>query len=66
MLNPEAPRARYVEIDGVWHEIGEDEHTTSGVVIPPLSTWVEELPEGAKLAKDTEDTKPKPKAKKKG
>lgn len=66
MLNPEAPRARYVEIDGAWHEIGEDEHTTSGLVIPPLSTWVDELPEGAKLASEEPAETPKPKGKKKG
>jgi hypothetical protein len=66
MLNPEAPRARYVEIDGAWHEIGEDEHTTSGLVIPPLATWVEELPEGAELAGEPAETpKAKPKGKKK-
>lgn len=63
MLNPEAPHARYVEIDGQWHEVGEDEHTTDGLLIPVLTPWVRELPEGAKLA-GTEPEKPaKPKSK---
>jgi hypothetical protein len=62
MLNPEPPHAMYVEIDGKWHEVTDGEHTTSGLVIPPLTPWVRELPEGATLAGE-EPEKPKSKAK---
>lgn len=52
---------KYVQLDGKWYEIGDDEHTTTGLPIPPLTPWVRELPEGAKLARDEEPKKAKAK-----
>lgn len=63
----------YVELDGAWHLIGDDEHTECGIVIPQATLWTRELPERIHCGPDA--TKPKaepapppepaPKAKKK-
>jgi len=40
---------KFVQIDGTWYQVGDDEHTTTdtttGLLIPPLTQWVRELPE---------------------
>jgi hypothetical protein len=61
----------FVYLEDAWHPIGDDEHTECGLVVPPLETWVREVPEGetihcGPLASVDEKPKAKPKAKKQG
>lgn len=60
----------YVQIEGVWHEIGEDERTVCGLVIPyPGTLLTRETPDkvhcGANATEKPAAKKPAAKAKKK-
>lgn len=56
------PDIKYVELDGAWHILGDNEHTDCGLLVPPLAEWTRETP--AKLHDPADDAKPKAKAKK--
>lgn len=60
----------FVYLEDAWHPIADDERTACGIVIPPLQSWVRDVPEGEPIhcgpTATVNDAPKKPKAKKKG
>lgn len=52
----------YVNLEGAWHPIADDEHTPCGLVVPPLTPWGDPGDEPIHCGPDA--TEPKAKAKK--
>jgi len=53
----------YVELDGAWHPIGDNETTPCGLVVPHGTEWTSEKPDEIHCGPDATE-KPKAKAKK--
>jgi hypothetical protein len=43
-LAPQPETPMYVELEGDWHPIDDNEHTPCGLLIPPLTLWTRETP----------------------
>lgn len=61
----------YVELDGAWHPIADNEHTPCGLVVPHGTEWTSAVPDEIHCGPDTTvepeivEAPPKPGAKKK-
>ena len=50
---------QYVELDGVWHLIGDGQRTECGIALPYDSPWTNELPKKVHCGPDADKAKKK-------